>query len=51
LHIISAPGRGTTVTVIFPPDRLIDPHAKPPVIRLAGDLVTGPRLSDSPSAG
>ena len=51
LHIISAPGRGTTVTVIFPPDRLIDARTKSPVIRLSGDMVTPPRLSDAPRAG
>jgi signal transduction histidine kinase len=53
LHIDSIPGRGTTVTVTFPPERLIDARAKSPIIRLSGDVDAAPhaRMGGAPRAG
>ena len=53
LHIDSAPGRGTTVTVTLPPERLIGGRGKSPVIRLSGDIGAAPnsRLGGAPRAG
>jgi two-component system, cell cycle sensor histidine kinase PleC len=53
LSIDSVPGRGTTVTVRLPPERLVDARAKSPVIRLSGDIggASQARMGGAPRTG